>query len=496
MFPRADGRAAARALQPDVHCKGTDYTVDTVPEREVVQRLRRPHRHRRRSRRIIRRAICCRAIARGRDVSGSRFLIVRLGSLGDVVHAHSGGGGARARYPDGADRLARRARYTAVLELVPVIDRRLIIVRSRRRAAALLAWQRSAAARVHATTSRSICRGCSSRRCWRGCRARARDRLLAAHLREPAGAAVLHRRVRSRRGGMYDPRDVARHRENLALLRARRRRRSRDRVSARQVARRSRRTVRDAVGRPATRDQSRRGVAEQALAAGALRRARRGARERHGLRSLVLWGPGEEALARRGRRRRRAAPRNCRRRPTIADLVALAGRAALMVSGDTGPAAHCRRGRHADRRLFGPTCPERNGPWSPDDVTRLARCVCAVPPSAPVPASAMCLLDIDVDEVSLARRSMCWPGRHVRRRADAAARRWRVSACRSDSCSARSACALAHPTPRSLARWPAVVAIVGEAIRFWAAGHLEKAREVTRRGRIDGARIRCMWAHR
>jgi rfaE bifunctional protein nucleotidyltransferase chain/domain len=24
-------------LQPDVHCKGTDYTVDTVPERAVVQ---------------------------------------------------------------------------------------------------------------------------------------------------------------------------------------------------------------------------------------------------------------------------------------------------------------------------------------------------------------------------------------------------------------------------------------------------------------------------
>jgi D-glycero-beta-D-manno-heptose 1-phosphate adenylyltransferase len=24
------------ALKPDVHCKGTDYTMDTVPEREVV----------------------------------------------------------------------------------------------------------------------------------------------------------------------------------------------------------------------------------------------------------------------------------------------------------------------------------------------------------------------------------------------------------------------------------------------------------------------------
>ena len=26
-----------RQLQPEVHCKGTDYTVDTVPERAVVQ---------------------------------------------------------------------------------------------------------------------------------------------------------------------------------------------------------------------------------------------------------------------------------------------------------------------------------------------------------------------------------------------------------------------------------------------------------------------------
>ena len=25
------------ALRPDVHCKGTDYTVDTVPERDVVK---------------------------------------------------------------------------------------------------------------------------------------------------------------------------------------------------------------------------------------------------------------------------------------------------------------------------------------------------------------------------------------------------------------------------------------------------------------------------
>jgi rfaE bifunctional protein nucleotidyltransferase chain/domain len=28
-----------RALQPDVHCKGTDYTAETVPEREVAREL-------------------------------------------------------------------------------------------------------------------------------------------------------------------------------------------------------------------------------------------------------------------------------------------------------------------------------------------------------------------------------------------------------------------------------------------------------------------------
>ena len=40
---------------------------------------------------------------------------------------------------------------------------------------------------------------------------------------------------------------------------------------------------------------------------------------------------------------------------------------------------------------------------------------------------------------------------------------------------------LAQPTWLSLA-WGAAVALVGEAIRVWSAGHLEKSREVTRSG--------------
>ena len=31
------GAELLRILKPDVHCKGTDYTVESVPERAVVQ---------------------------------------------------------------------------------------------------------------------------------------------------------------------------------------------------------------------------------------------------------------------------------------------------------------------------------------------------------------------------------------------------------------------------------------------------------------------------
>jgi rfaE bifunctional protein nucleotidyltransferase chain/domain len=36
IFPEPDVRAIIRELRPDVHAKGTDYTVDTVPERDEV----------------------------------------------------------------------------------------------------------------------------------------------------------------------------------------------------------------------------------------------------------------------------------------------------------------------------------------------------------------------------------------------------------------------------------------------------------------------------
>ncbi len=37
IFPEPTVGPLLLALRPDVHCKGTDYTVDTVPERDVVK---------------------------------------------------------------------------------------------------------------------------------------------------------------------------------------------------------------------------------------------------------------------------------------------------------------------------------------------------------------------------------------------------------------------------------------------------------------------------
>jgi rfaE bifunctional protein nucleotidyltransferase chain/domain len=36
VFPELDVRSIIREIRPDIHAKGTDYTPDTVPERDVV----------------------------------------------------------------------------------------------------------------------------------------------------------------------------------------------------------------------------------------------------------------------------------------------------------------------------------------------------------------------------------------------------------------------------------------------------------------------------
>jgi heptosyltransferase-1 len=118
----------------------------------------------------------------------------------------------------------------------------------------------------------------------------------------------------------------------------------------------------------------------------------------HGLPSIVLWGPGEHDLAAAVAQ----ASRDCARpspRTALADVLALAAGARLVVSGDTGP-LHLAASVGAPLvGLFGPTRPERNGPWLPVDgvVSRAATCVCFH--KRECTRGRPCIEEVTVDEV-------------------------------------------------------------------------------------------------
>jgi ADP-heptose:LPS heptosyltransferase len=117
-----------------------------------------------------------------------------------------------------------------------------------------------------------------------------------------------------------------------------------------------------------------------------------------GVRSVVLWGPGEEALAEAvsssSQGSAHAAPPT-----TIADLIGIVRAARLIVSGDTGPVHVAGALGTPIVALFGPTFPERNGPWSPRDVvvSRVAQCTCLYERTCR--KAAPCINDIPVGEV-------------------------------------------------------------------------------------------------
>jgi heptosyltransferase I len=128
-------------------------------------------------------------------------------------------------------------------------------------------------------------------------------------------------------------------------------------------------------------------------------------RRRHGWRSAVVHGPGEGPLAASvvaaadgpdGRAAELAPPTG------LGELLALLAGASLVVSGDTGPLHLAAALGRPVVGLYGPTDPARNGPWAADDVTvsRVARCHCLH--QRRCHADRWCLDDVTVDEVAAA----------------------------------------------------------------------------------------------
>ncbi len=125
----------------------------------------------------------------------------------------------------------------------------------------------------------------------------------------------------------------------------------------------------------------------------------RAIRARHGLVPVVLWGPGERGLAdaivAASGGEAVVAPET-----SVSDLVALSRAASLVVSGDTGPLHIAAAVGTPIVALFGPTNPARNGPWSSDDISiaRYDACACHYQRRCHR-ASHWCLEEISVDEV-------------------------------------------------------------------------------------------------
>ena len=132
-------------------------------------------------------------------------------------------------------------------------------------------------------------------------------------------------------------------------------------------------------------------------------------RDATGLRSIVLWGPGEEPLANAVVQASSDAailgPRT-----TVVDLFALAASARLMVSGDTGPLHIAAAAGTPVVAIFGPTRPERNGPWAASDITvsRTAQCGCLY--QRRCRTGGQCVNTIAVEEVADAVSRQLQPG--------------------------------------------------------------------------------------
>lgn len=320
-----------------------------------------------------------------------KLLFVRLGSLGDIIHTVPAVAAVRGAFPQASIHWLVDARHLEVLDLVEGVDR-IHVLRSdaagwvstvpalrRERFDAAIDFQgliKSASLARLSGAKRTIGFAKSS-------------------LREPFAAGFYTETVKPADGGHVIV-------KNLSLLSALNIQqpatptfRFARKASAAEQQVRLKTGGRFAIVNPGAAWPNKRWDPER-FGAVALELLRR-----HGLPSIVIWGPGERELAERivasSSGAASLAP------PTsIADLFALSAVASLMVSGDTGPLHIAAASGTPIVGLFGPTDPRRNGPWSPRDVSITRFSVCGCHHQRRCTQPRWCLDDVQVDEVMAA----------------------------------------------------------------------------------------------
>jgi heptosyltransferase-1 len=339
----------------------------------------------------------------------ARFLIVRLGALGDIVHALPVAAALRRAFPASRIDWLVSAKHREILDLVPIIDRRLVIhdrpARSARGSAAArdgvsLAGAVRELRRARYDVAIDLQGLIKSALLARSSGAGRVIGFTSSYAREALARPLYTDVYDPGRGGLYDRRETRHVVEiNLGVLTtlgltvavpefpiepvlSEPAQQIRDRTSGRY-----------ALLNPGAAWPNKRWPPARLAAIATL------LRERHAVTSVVLWGPGEESLAPAvvG-----AAAGAALLSPptTIADLVALTRGATLMISGDTGPAHIAAAVGTPLVGIYGPTRPARNGPLSPRDITVSRDAVCRCHHLRRCTQARMCLLDVGVDEVA------------------------------------------------------------------------------------------------
>jgi lipopolysaccharide heptosyltransferase I len=322
------------------------------------------------------------------------ILIVRLGALGDIVHAVPAAAALREALPDARIDWLVEARHRAILDLLPILDR-IVMLEGRSPAAWVDVVRRLRQVRYDlAFDMQGLMKSAVLAR--------------ASGARRVAGFSIWHLREKAARG-LYSMTDGSREtaaahviQKNLHLLRtigltseavtfpfA---------IVESPVVATVKAAVRDrpfALLNPGAAWPNKRWPPARFGEVAAF------LQEVRGMRAVVVWGPGERGLAQAVVEASNGAA--IEGPPSgVADLLALCRAASLVVTGDTGPMHIAAAAGTPVVGIFGPTDPLRNGPWSPHDVvvSRFASCGCHY--DRRCHRASWCLEDVAVAEVTAA----------------------------------------------------------------------------------------------
>jgi heptosyltransferase I len=332
----------------------------------------------------------------------SRFLIVRLGALGDIVHAVPVAAALRRHWPDARIDWLVSAKHREILDLVPVVSER-IVVRDRGGSSAADGLSLIETTRTIRRTQYDVVLDLQglikSALIARSSGAPRVIGFTSKYLREPLARALYSECHDPGGAGIYAPSET-RHVVTINL----------EMLTALGITPRGPEFPFSATGSEAAdRMRTATGGRYLLLNPGAawpnkrwpperLAAIARAIRDRRGVMSVVLWGPDEreigESVVAQSDGAAVLTPST-----RIADVIALARGAEVMVSGDTGPTHIGAAVGTPIVGIYGPTRPERNGPWLPEDVTVSRANQCECHHLRRCRASRWCLLDVEVEEV-------------------------------------------------------------------------------------------------